>query len=40
MVKFFLSAGGGETVAAINKFNKSDSFTFVSTAGGAILGVS
>ena len=30
-------AGGGETVAAINKFSKFDSFTFVSTAGGAFL---
>ena len=33
----FSVAGGGETVAAINKFNKFDSFTFVSTAGGAFL---
>ena len=33
----FSVAGGGETVAAINKFNKSNSFTFVSTAGGAFL---
>ena len=33
----FSVAGGGETVAAINKFNKLDSFTFVSTAGGAFL---
>ena len=30
-------AGGGETVAVINKFNKLNSFTFVSTAGGAFL---
>jgi phosphoglycerate kinase len=30
-------AGGGETVAVINKFNKLDSFNFVSTAGGAFL---
>ena len=35
--KIFSVAGGGETVAAINKFNKFDSFTFVSTAGGAFL---
>ena len=35
--KIFSVAGGGETVAAINKFNKLNSFTFVSTAGGAFL---
>jgi len=35
--KFFSVAGGGETVAAINKFKKLDAFTFVSTAGGAFL---
>jgi len=35
--KVFSVAGGGETVAAINKFKKFDSFTFVSTAGGAFL---
>ncbi len=33
----FSVAGGGETVAAINKFKKFNSFTFVSTAGGAFL---
>ena len=33
----FSVAGGGETVAAIIKFNKLNSFTFVSTAGGAFL---
>ena len=33
----FSVAGGGETVAAINKFKMLDSFTFVSTAGGAFL---
>ena len=35
--KIFSVAGGGETVAVINKFNKFDSFNFVSTAGGAFL---
>jgi len=35
--KIFSVAGGGETVAAINKFKNLDSFTFVSTAGGAFL---
>jgi len=35
--KIYSVAGGGETVAVINKFNKSDSFNFVSTAGGAFL---
>jgi len=35
--KIFSVAGGGETVAAINKFKKFESFTFVSTAGGAFL---
>ncbi len=35
--KIFSVAGGGETVAAINKFKKSKSFTFISTAGGAFL---
>tara|TARA_B110000093_G_scaffold94777_1_gene102244 strand:+ start:633 stop:1814 length:1182 start_codon:yes stop_codon:yes gene_type:complete len=35
--KIYTVAGGGETVAVINKFNKSDSFNFVSTAGGAFL---
>ena len=35
--KIFSVAGGGETVAAINKFKKLDAFTFVSTAGGAFL---
>jgi phosphoglycerate kinase len=30
-------AGGGETVAVINKFNKLNTFNFVSTAGGAFL---
>ena len=33
----FSVAGGGETVAAINKFKKSKSLTFISTAGGAFL---
>ena len=35
--KIFSVAGGGDTVAAINKFKKFKSFTFVSTAGGAFL---
>jgi len=35
--KIFSVAGGGETVAAINKFKKFAFFTFVSTAGGAFL---
>ena len=30
-------AGGGDTVAAINKFNCSDGFYYISTAGGAFL---
>ena len=30
-------AGGGDTVAAINKFSCSDGFTYISTAGGAFL---
>ncbi len=35
--KIYAVAGGGETVAVINKFNKFESFNFVSTAGGAFL---
>ena len=35
--KIYAVAGGGETVAVINKFNKLNSFNFVSTAGGAFL---
>ena len=35
--KIYSVAGGGDTVAVINKFNKTDSFNFVSTAGGAFL---
>ena len=35
--KIYAVAGGGETVAVINKFEKLDSFNFVSTAGGAFL---
>ena len=35
--KIYAIAGGGETVAVINKFNKLDTFNFVSTAGGAFL---
>jgi len=30
-------AGGGDTIAAINKFGCSDGFTYISTAGGAFL---
>ena len=30
-------AGGGDTVAAINKFNCYDGFSYISTAGGAFL---
>ncbi len=33
----FSVIGGGDTVAAINKFNLINSFSFVSTAGGAFL---
>ena len=35
--KIYAVAGGGETVAVINKFNKLNTFNFVSTAGGAFL---
>jgi phosphoglycerate kinase len=35
--KIYAVAGGGETVAVINKFDRPDSFNFVSTAGGAFL---
>ena len=35
--KIYAVAGGGETVAVINKFKKLDTFNFVSTAGGAFL---
>ena len=30
-------AGGGDTIAAINRFGCSDGFTYISTAGGAFL---
>ena len=30
-------AGGGDTVAALNKANAAESFSFISTAGGAFL---
>ena len=29
--------GGGDTIAAINKFGCSNGFTYISTAGGAFL---
>ena len=35
--KIYAVAGGGETVAVINRFNKFNTFNFVSTAGGAFL---
>ncbi len=35
--KIYAVAGGGETVAVINKLNKLNTFNFVSTAGGAFL---
>ena len=35
--KIYAVAGGGETVAVINKFEKLNTFNFVSTAGGAFL---
>ena len=35
--KIYAVAGGGETVSVINKFNKLNTFNFVSTAGGAFL---
>ena len=35
--KIYAVAGGGETVAVINKFDKLDAFNFISTAGGAFL---
>ena len=35
--EIYAVAGGGETVAVINKFNKLNTFNFVSTAGGAFL---
>jgi len=35
--KIYAVAGGGETVAVINKFEKLETFNFVSTAGGAFL---
>jgi len=33
----FSLVGGGDTIAAINKFKMADKFNYVSTAGGAML---
>ena len=35
--KAFSIAGGGDTVAAINKFGVADRISYISTAGGAFL---
>lgn len=35
--KCFSFAGGGDTIAAINKFNLSNKISYISTAGGALL---
>ena len=35
--KLISVAGGGDTVAAMNKAGAADDFTFISTAGGAFL---
>jgi phosphoglycerate kinase len=35
--KLISVAGGGDTVAALNKADASESFTYISTAGGAFL---
>ena len=29
--------GGGDSIAALNKYNLADSISFISTAGGALL---
>ncbi len=33
----FTLAGGGDSVAAINKFKLSEKFSYIATAGGAML---
>jgi phosphoglycerate kinase len=33
----FSLVGGGDSASAINKFHMSDKFTYISTAGGAML---
>ena len=35
--KGFSIAGGGETIAAIDKFGVTDSISYISTGGGAFL---
>ena len=35
--KAFSIAGGGDTIAAINKFGLADRISYISTAGGAFL---
>jgi len=35
--KAFSIAGGGDTIAAINKFGVTDRISYISTAGGAFL---
>ena len=37
MARAFSIAGGGDTIAAINKFGVADRIGYISTAGGAFL---